>query len=128
MANDILYYLPAVFSGLALGFSWLAFQRARQWNQEWKTEMNRDRLTKLFSESASDELRQYSSRIKALEVEWETVYEKFDRLTKRRGGGLGGRPPKEEVIVSPDIVESRPSFDGNDLAALRQKARELGRL
>lgn len=68
-----------------------------------------------------DILRQWEARMKALESEWNEVYDKFDRMSRRRAGALGGRPPKDEIPASE--VMARPNTKAERRAAIMAKAR-----
>lgn len=101
------YVILAPFCLFSLSFSWLAWKNAVRTREL----LSGESLAEAFKRASEIALRDFEGRMKAIETEWETVYDKFDRLTKRRGGGLGGRPPKVPDELPADALASNEKQD-----------------
>ena len=76
--------------------------------------MDATRVREEVQSTQGEVLRAFETRIKGLEVEWETVYDKLERLTRRKSPG---RPPKE-----PDSLPLEAFGDPSKTSGDRRKA------
>jgi len=120
MSVEALFYVCLGIISIFYGMCLVSCRNTRRRVEEF---FESSTIKDIVTNQGAEILLSFENRMKRIEVEWEDVYDKLDRLMKRRTGALGGRPRLPDTIPSSEMGATEPETPASRRAAIAARIR-----